>query len=125
MRAFESEWKTQFNQTFDQIKDLTVLPIPLSEERLLERKFNQSDALITLLPVTTQRVLKRINSEKQSKKSRQERMTMKNPFQLMTPIHTPVLLVDDIYTTGSTLRHAARLLKESGCPKVYAMTLAR
>jgi len=35
------------------------------------------------------------------------------------------VLIDDIYTTGSTLRHAAKILKDNGAAKVYSFTLAR
>jgi len=48
-----------------------------------------------------------------------------NPFNLVKSLNNPVLLVDDIYTTGRTLRHAAQLLKEAGCQEVYALTLCR
>ncbi|QDP41286.1 ComF family protein [Radiobacillus deserti] len=124
IEAFEKEWKKLFNQTFVQY-NLTLVPIPLSEERLLERKFNQAEALINLLAQPSKKLLKRMNTEKQSKKTREQRMNIKNPFQLVKPIQHSVLLVDDIYTTGSTIRHAAKLLKDAGCPSVHAMTLAR
>ncbi len=35
------------------------------------------------------------------------------------------ILVDDIYTTGTTLRHAATVLKEAGATRVEAVTLIR
>lgn len=71
------------------------------------------------------RVFSRMFSEKQAKKSRFERIMMKNPFKQTEPFNKPVVLVDDIYTTGRTLRHAAQLLTENGCPEVYALTLCR
>lgn len=106
-------------------KELTAVPIPLSEERLAERGFNQAEMLADFLPVQTKSAFIRIDSEKQSKKSRKERVTAKNPFSLTKKIKTPVLLVDDIYTTGTTLRHASELLIKQGCPQVYALTLIR
>lgn len=106
-------------------KELTAVPIPLSEERLAERGFNQAEMLADFLPVQTKSVFIRIDSEKQSKKNRKERVTAKNPFSLTEKIKTPVLLVDDIYTTGTTLRHASELLIKQGCPQVYALTLIR
>jgi predicted amidophosphoribosyltransferase len=36
-----------------------------------------------------------------------------------------IMLVDDIYTTGSTVNECAKTLKESGAAKVYVLTLAR
>ena len=39
--------------------------------------------------------------------------------------NTTYILVDDIYTTGTTLRHAAAVLKEAGAGRVEAVTLIR
>nr|WP_231597665.1 phosphoribosyltransferase family protein [Bacillus sp. SA1-12] len=36
-----------------------------------------------------------------------------------------ILLVDDIYTTGSTLRNAAKLLVDNGAKTVFSLTLIR
>ena len=36
-----------------------------------------------------------------------------------------VLLVDDVYTTGATVRECAKILKKAGAEKVYVLTVAR
>lgn len=105
-----------------------LVPIPLSAERLYERGFNQAEALIIESGYTSTPLLTRIHSEKQSKKSRSERIHLAQVFQLAPLIDVKgknLLLVDDIYTTGSTLRHAAKLLKEAGAQNVQSFTLAR
>jgi competence protein ComFC len=105
-----------------------IIPIPLSEERLYERGFNQSEALLIEAKVQFHSPLARIHSEKQSKKTRQQRINQKQIFQLNTNenFHSKnILLFDDIYTTGSTLRLAAKLLKEAGATEVSSFTLAR
>lgn len=112
----------------DKIKESVVLSIPLSKDRLYERGFNQAAQLASFLTqekLEENEYLLRATSEKQAKKTRQERLRMENPFQLTKTINKSVILVDDIYTTGRTLRHVATLLKEQGCPKVYACTLVR
>jgi competence protein ComFC len=107
--------------------DLCV-PIPLSEERLYERGFNQASAILIEAGYHPNHLLSRIHSEKQSKKSRAERIHLQQVFQLLPDIQIDgkkVVLIDDIYTTGSTLRHAAKLLKEGGAASVQSLTLAR
>lgn len=102
-----------------------IVPIPLSNDRTLERGFNQAGALAGLLDRPISDVMKRVHSEKQSKLRRYERMNTGNPFTVIPPIVGPVIIVDDIYTTGRTLRHAASLLKANGATDVYAFTLIR
>ncbi len=52
-------------------------------------------------------------------------MSVRGAFVCLEPITSPVLLVDDILTTGATLEEAIRILKASGCPRVYVVTFAR
>lgn len=103
-----------------------IVPIPLSEERLYERGFNQSEALIAASGHQPNQLLTRTHSEKQSKKSRSERIHLPQVFQIKINIpNEKILLIDDIYTTGSTLRHAAKVLKEAGAKSVTSLTIAR
>ncbi|WP_349237154.1 ComF family protein [Bacillus sp. REN3] len=103
-----------------------LVPIPLSEERLYERGFNQAEGIIREAGFEPFRAMSRVHSEKQSKKSRQERIHLSQIFNMEKAVESKtILLVDDIYTTGSTLRHAAKILKEHGAVKVYSLTLAR
>lgn len=103
-----------------------LVPIPLSDVRLVERGFNQSEALIIACGYKVSKLLTRIHTEKQSKKSRSERIHLPQVFQIEELIpNQRILLIDDIYTTGSTLRHAAKLLKEAGADSVCSLTFAR
>ncbi|MFE8696487.1 phosphoribosyltransferase family protein [Cytobacillus sp. FJAT-53684] len=105
--------------------DIIVL-IPLSEERLYERGFNQSEALICASGYKPTRLLTRTHAEKQSKKSRSERIHIPQVFHTKESIpNQRILLMDDIYTTGSTLRHAAKILIEAGAQSVCSLTIAR
>ncbi|WP_404454348.1 ComF family protein [Oceanobacillus kapialis] len=114
-----------FIKVFGKQKDAQLIPIPLSNARLKERGFNQAEALANSLPNPSLNLLSRTGEEKQSKKSRKERVTGKNPFVIKETLNKPAILVDDIYTTGTTLRHAADLLRQNGCPEVNAFTLIR
>ena len=81
---------------------ITIVPIPLSPERLQERGFNQAEALIVEAGLQSANLLKRTHSEKQSKKSRSDRIHVPQVFSLepTTLEGKRILLVDDIYTTG-------------------------
>lgn len=142
MKEFMAQWKFrgdyilgevfehQFYETFRKyfrsiVKGAVIIPIPLSKTRLMERGFNQAEVLASFLTDQIDDQLIRVDHEKQSKKSRKERLETKNPFKLRSPIQKSVILVDDIYTTGRTLRHAAEVLIKNGCPAVYAYTLVR
>lgn len=105
-----------------------LVPVPLSSERQYERGFNQSEALIIEAGLKPAHVLQRIHGEKQSKKSRQERIHLEQVFQVKKDANLAgkkLLLMDDIYTTGSTLRHGAKVLVEAGAKSVSSLTLAR
>lgn len=105
-----------------------IIPIPLSDERLSERGFNQAKAIAETAALETYDALLRIHTEKQSKKSREERISLAQVFQVKDAdliAGKKILLIDDIYTTGSTLRHAAKALKQSGAIEVNSLTLAR
>ncbi|WP_188454142.1 ComF family protein [Virgibacillus oceani] len=124
--AFQQIFKETFVKHFTNLhKGAVTIPIPLSAERFSDRKFNQAKVLADFLPLKQINIMNRIDSEKQSKKTRKERLSTKNPFSITEKVNKPVILVDDIYTTGTTLRHAASVLKENGCPHIYAYTLIR
>ncbi|WP_254119783.1 ComF family protein [Bacillus sp. FJAT-29790] len=103
-----------------------IVPIPLSAERQYERGFNQSEALILACGREPHRLLTRTHTEKQSKKSRSDRIHFSQVFQIAERIpDQKILLIDDIYTTGSTLRHAAKQLIAAGANSVSSLTIAR
>lgn len=124
--AFKSIIKRELaSMNFD-----VLTPIPLSQERQYERGFNQAEALIVEAGYKPSHLLSRIHTEKQSKKSRSDRIHLPQVFQLDCEVQMilkgkNILLVDDIYTTGSTLRHAAKVLLEHGARSVSSFTLAR
>ncbi|MGY4688910.1 double zinc ribbon domain-containing protein [Salibacterium sp. K-3] len=116
------------------------VPLPLSRERLKERGFNQAAVLASFTsasglslrrPPTPSSILVRTtHEEKQSKKSRAQRLSsISRPFTLNTEKSAVegkrFVLFDDIYTTGTTLRKAAEPLIENGAADVCSITLIR
>ncbi|MGN1385885.1 MAG: ComF family protein [Bacillus sp. (in: firmicutes)] len=126
--ALASIFASDIRKAVAEIKSDLYVPIPLSEVRLYERGFNQSEAFLAEADLPFTHVLSRKHSEKQSKKSRKERLKQTDLFDIQN-IETiqgkQILLMDDIYTTGSTIRHAAKVLKMAGADKIMSMTVAR
>jgi len=118
----------------DERPDL-ILPVPLHESRLREREFNQSAILArhasSALGVRAEyEVLSRIRAtEYQSRLTpAQKRQNVKGAFAVTRPEPVrgaAVLLVDDIFTTGSTVNECAKALKKAGARSVTVATLAR
>ncbi|MGO4888793.1 ComF family protein [Anaerobacillus sp. MEB173] len=126
-QAFEPLLQQMYQAEFS---DCMVVPIPLSNERLYERGFNQAKHLAELIGVPVFDVLKRTTHEqKQSKKSRTERLSLeKSPFEIQSNEsiqNKPILIIDDIYTTGATIRQAAKVLLDSGAKEVSSLTVGR
>lgn len=126
-KAFEQELKRMYARNFNQH---LIVPIPLSEKRMIERGFNQSEVLARCIRTNITDVLSRvIHEEKTSKKLRWQRIAGRSrPFEVTdrkSVMSKNVVLVDDIYTTGATVRKAATVLLEAGATSVSSMTLFR
>ncbi|ANC70212.1 hypothetical protein AAV35_003210 [Salimicrobium jeotgali] len=132
---FAKEWMARFKYRgdYELIASMSVflpyfvrgkaVPVPLSDVRLEERGFNQAEAITELLMKRPRPYLKRSHSEKQAKKSKQERERGANPFLPVQQVRGNLLLIDDIYTTGTTMKQAAAVLKENGADSVRGLTL--
>ena len=123
---FRQTWKQAYKRHYKGYD--VMVPIPLSAERLYERGFNQSLVLAEMLQRPVYDVLGRHHSEKQSKKTKKARLETGQVFflnEIADLYGKKVLLVDDIYTTGTTIRYAAKILKEAGADTVSSLTLAR
>ncbi|WLP59197.1 ComF family protein [Bacillus pumilus] len=124
---FKQDVQAVFKRSFS-IKEPVLIPIPLSEERLNERGFNQSVILASLIGQPLLQPLVKIHQSKQSKKKKNERLDQKGMFQINQTdaiVQRDVILIDDIYTTGATIYDAARILKEAGAKSVSSFTLIR
>ncbi|MCY9275636.1 double zinc ribbon domain-containing protein [Bacillus haynesii] len=125
--AFAPSFINAFNQ-YCRRTPAVLVPMPLSEERKAERGFNQAERLASLLKRPVIHPLIRIENEKQSKKSRKERIKPKTVFRTEkgSVKNLDIILIDDLYTTGATLYHAADCLMTSGEAKsVSSYTLIR
>ncbi len=112
-----------------------VIPVPLHWWKDNNRGFNQSfligQILSKSLGLDYCNGLKRIRYTKAQVKltERQRRQNIRNAFEISPNIlisQSPnILLIDDVWTTGSTLKECCYVLKRAGAKKVWAITLAR
>ena len=111
-----------------------LVPVPLHSARFREREFNQADVLAELLAQRTGtpllRALKRIRyTTTQTRLDRHERMeNLRNAFrvrQTSAVQNRHLVLVDDVFTTGSTVDECARVLRAAGAASVRVVTVAR
>lgn len=112
-----------------------LMPVPLHRRRLRERGFNQAILLGRPLAKSWQIPLvvdnlKRIRwTEPQINLSAAERETnVRGAFAVADPAAIcgkKILLMDDVYTTGSTVTECSRVLRQAGAVGVYVITVAR
>ncbi len=112
-----------------------IIPVPLHIKRLRKRGVNQSLMLAKkLFPehkniIRPELLKRRINTISQTFLDKKERrLNLKNAFQAGPKNQLAgknICLIDDIYTTGSTLDECAKTLIKSGVNEVHAITIAR
>ncbi|WP_236610221.1 ComF family protein [Planococcus halocryophilus] len=102
-----------------------IVPIPMNEEKLRQRTFSQVDRLLDAAGITYTHLLGK-NEVGLGGKSKAERTALQDVFWWNgKPVPEKVLLFDDLYTTGSTLRLAAKVLKGKGAKEIKVVTLIR
>ncbi|MGT2912048.1 ComF family protein [Streptococcus cameli] len=109
-------------------KEYVVVPIPISQTRYEERGFNQVIGLLEGAGVPYETFLSKEHTKKQSSLTRKERLNTKQSFYLSPSeknLPEKILLVDDIYTTGATIRMAKAILMKNGVKFVKTFSLAR
>ncbi|AWC34548.1 ComF family protein [Bacillus cytotoxicus] len=127
VKVFQIGFVSTFQKYFSNAQFL--IPVPLSKEREYERGFNQAERLAACLPIPILPTsLTRKETEKQSKKGRIERIAAANPFyfqeeECLTGQH--LVIIDDVYTTGITVRQVGELLYHAGAQSVSSLTLCR
>ncbi len=105
-----------------------IVPIPVHPEKRMTRTFGQVEALLDYAKIPYLNLLEKLDQTAMGEKTRQERLRTKPLFQLKPNIqikHETYTLIDDIYTTGTTLNHAAKVLRKAGAKHVEAVTLIR
>lgn len=105
-----------------------VVPVPVSHDTMLRRGFNQTLGLFEGVPYQALLQVTQQQKAHQSQRDRAACLHRKQPFSIVVTkdlVDQRVLLVDDVYTTGNTLYHAATLLYQLGAKEVKSLSLAR
>ena len=109
-----------------------IVPIPMHRHKQRKRGYNQAEVFAKSLgrylelPVDAG-VVRRIKNTIPQKElnDKQRKDNLKGAFQLRTNIveYRKILLVDDIYTTGTTVDAVARCFLEAGIEEIYFLTV--
>ena len=137
--GFDHIPKSVMDSTLELVgRDSEIIPIPLHVSRLKYRGFNQAEKIAQILgkklsiAVTTD-ALQRIRASipQVEMLSKQERTrNIIGAFAIRGDDQNRIygkniLLCDDVWTTGSTMREAGKVLKQSGAKAVWGFSLAR
>ena len=120
-----------------------LIPVPIDKNKLKIRGYNQSEELakelakIIKIPVISETLVKMKPTRPQMELSKKERsINLENAFKIKNPAGPAgkplgniqgkkIFLVDDVYTTGSTMQECAKTLKQSGAKEVWGICIAR
>lgn len=112
-----------------------LIPVPLDKKKLKSRGYNQSEEIAKELskvlhaPVISDCLIKIKHTSPQMELSKEEReKNLEGAFMVKNPsaiAQGKVFLVDDVYTTGSTMEQCARVLRDAGAKSVWGICIAR
>lgn len=108
-----------------------LVPVPLASGRRRRRGYNQAEHLaiaagvLTGIPVRAGLLRRLRETPTQTRLTPEARRANLAEAFLAIPTERPVILVDDVFTTGATLVSAAGALLDAGAPEVRAVTFAR
>ncbi len=117
-----------------------LIPVPIHNKKLKLRGYNQSEELakelskILKIPVLTDILIKIKNTPSQMTLKKEEReKNLLDAFVIarslqatwQSIINKKIFLVDDVYTTGSTMQECAKTLKSAGFKNIFGICVAR
>jgi ComF family protein len=111
-----------------------MIPVPLYKKRLRKREFNHAALLGRYLagysgiPLVMNTLVKvRDTAPQVGLNAKDRKKNIKNAFDITNRgpvLEKDIVLVDDVYTTGATIRECSELLKKEGANNIYVMLLA-
>ena len=110
-----------------------IVPVPVHNKRLKKRGYNQAAIIaeevgkLMGIPVYEDMIIRIKNTKPQKKLNDEERIkNIKGAFVIKNEYKPGknVLIIDDIYTTGTTIRQIAQIMKASGAEKLFFLTIS-
>ena len=117
-----------------EIRNFSVIPIPLHSKRERERGFNQAELLSKKIASRFNLpLLKNLRRVKETdpqvgKKGEDRLKNIEGCFAIREPEEIRsknIILIDDVFTSGATINEAVRILKEAGAKKIIALVVAK
>lgn len=127
-RALVAPLATGLARAIGDLRGMTLTWAPTAPSRRRARGFDQAELLARAVGrrcgARAVRVLTRAPGASQTDRSARERVTDPPRFRAAA-VDGPVVVVDDVCTTGATLSAAARALRAAGAAEVYGLVVAR
>ena len=104
-----------------------IVPAPSSKKSDEERGFNHVEEMFKNLKLKMNKCIHKTKQRKQADLTTKEREKI-GEYLVIDDVdlkHKKVLLVDDVYTTGSTIKSMIKLVKEKGAKKIKVLLMSK
>ena len=105
----------------------TIIPAPSHEKSDKERGFNHVEEIFSVLKLKTLKCIHKTKQVKQADLTTKEREKIGKVLRIddVNLKHKKVLLVDDVFTTGSTIKSMIKLVKEKGVKNIKVLLMSK
>lgn len=129
---YAAEMYKKYGKWMKEISAQALIPVPIHKNRFRKRGYNQAKLIadelekLSNIPVWNELLIRSRDTLPQKELSNKERReNLYGAFQInkkdgmLNQMPKCVILIDDIYTTGSTLEECSKVLKNTGVQKIF------